>query len=50
LGRSAGLRCRCLHTDNDVCARPHSWAKWMHQSARFPVKKSKSVAGDFGSV
>ena len=50
LGRSAGLSCRCLHTDNDVCARPHSWTNGCHHSARFPAKKSKSVAGDIGSV
>ena len=48
--RSAGLSSRCLHSDNDVCARPYSSANGCHQTSRFPVKKSKSVAGDIRSV
>jgi len=39
-----------MHTDNDVIARPPLWANGCHQSARFPVQKSKGVAGDTGSV
>ena len=39
----------CIRT-NDACERPYSWGNGCHQSARFPVKKSKRASGATGSV